>query len=131
MKKTIKLLLITAMASVAFSATAKDTIIKLEDNSRILGKWQLYAETAALHKSRKEVKSDWHFSKDGILTSTSRDPRLDAAKDVKVKYSIENGVIKKQFQPGREKYEFCKVVKLEGKEMILHCKFNYYLFTKK
>ena len=131
MKKTIKLLLLATMATVAFSASAKDTVIKLEDNSRILGKWHLYAETAALHKKKKMVQSNWHFGKNGILTSTSLDPRLNAETDVKVKYSIENGVIKKQFQPGREKYEMCKVVKLEGKDMILHCKFNYYLFTKK
>ncbi len=131
MKKTIKILLIAAISSVAFSANAKDVIIKLEDNSKILGKWKLYAETAALHKEKKLVKNDWNFGADGILTSTSRDPRIGASKDVKVKYSIEEGAIRKQMQPGREKYETCKVVKLEGKDMTLHCKFNYYLFTRK
>jgi len=131
MKKTIKILLIAAISSVAFSANAKDVIIKLEDNSKILGKWRLYAETAALHKEKKLVENDWNFGTDGILTSTSRDPRIGASKDVKVKYSIEEGAIKKQMQPGREKYETCKVVKLEGKDMTLHCKFNYYLFTRK
>ncbi|MCK4841712.1 MAG: hypothetical protein KAT04_07485 [Methylococcales bacterium] len=118
------------MSSIAFSANAKDVIIKLEDNSKILGKWRLYKETAALHKKAKEVKNDWKFNNNGILTSTSRDPRLGASKDVNVKYFIEDGAIKKQMQPGREKYEMCKVVKLEAKDMILHCKYNYYLFTR-
>lgn len=130
MKRTINILLIAAAASIAFSANAKDAVIKLEDNSRILGKWKLYAETAALHKEKKLVKNDWNFGADGILTSTSRDPRIGASKDVKVKYFIEDGAIKKQQQPGREKYESCKVVKLEDNDMILHCKFNYYLFKK-
>ena len=131
MKKTIKILLFATISSIAFSASAKDVIIKLEDNSRLLGKWRLYKETAALHKKAKEVQNDWNFGTDGVLTSTSRDPRLGASKDVKVKYSIEDGVIKKQMQPGREKYETCAVVKLDGKDMTLHCKYNYYLFTKK
>jgi hypothetical protein len=46
---------------------------------------------------------------------------------VDVKYSIENGAIIKQIQPGRSKTESCKVVKLEGDDMILHCNFLYYL----
>ena len=60
----------------------------------------------------------------------SRDPRLSAQKEIKVKYSIVDGAIKKQFQPGREKYESCKVIKLEDKDMTLHCKYNYYLFKR-
>jgi hypothetical protein len=128
MKKIIKLL---SLASVfmAFTAHAEE-IIKLEDNSRILGKWKIYAETPALHKVKKEVDNDWHFKKNGTLTAISRDPRIDAPKEVSVKYSIEDGVIRKQFQPGREKYENCSVVKLEGKDMIIHCSYNYYLMKR-
>ncbi len=125
----MKKIIIPILLASAFTAHAEETI-KLEDNSAILGKWTMYAETPALHKAKKEVNNEWKFSNDGFLYVVSRDPRLAAQKEIKVKYSIEDGAIKKQFQPGREKYESCKVVKLEGKDMTLHCKYNYYLFRR-
>lgn len=128
MKKTIKLLTLAALLF-ASSAYAEKTI-PLEDNSLILGEWKLYAETPQLHLEKKMVQNKWNFKKDGTLVSTAYDPRLDGIKAVNVTYSVEDGVIKKQIQPGRSKQETCKVVKLEGKEMILHCKYLYYLFKR-
>ena len=128
MKKTIKLFLL-ATAFTAFNVNAEETI-KLEDNSKILGKWDMILETPALHKKGKKVENSWEFRNNGVLAAISRDPRLDAKKEVKVKYSIEDGAIKKQLQPGREKYESCKVIKLDKKDMTLHCKFNYYIFKR-
>ena len=128
MKKILKPILLATFFT-AFTANAEETI-KLEDNSALLGNWNMYAETAALHKQKKEVSNDWKFANDGFIYVKSRDPRLDAVKEIKVKYSIEDGDIVKQFQPGREKYETCKVIKLEDKNMTLHCKYNYYLFNK-
>ncbi len=130
MKNIIKLLAITSFL-VASSAYAKDKIIPLEDNSILLGHWSLYAETAALHKTKKMVQNEWIFKEDGTLTSIAFDPRLDGKKAVNVKYSVENGVLKKQVQPGREKYETCKVVKLDDDNMTLHCRFLYYLLKRK
>lgn len=127
--KKIKTLLLTT-AFIACAANAKETIIELEDESKILGKWKLHAESAALHKEKKQVDNVWDFRKGGILAAVSKDKRMTSTNEVKVKYSIENGIIKKQSQPGREKYENCKVVKLEGKDMTLHCKYLYYFFTK-
>lgn len=129
MKKTIKLLTL-AVALFATSAYAEKTI-KLEDNSAILGEWKLTAETPQLHLKKKYVQNEWNFRNNGILTSTAFDPRLDGKKAVNVKYSVEDGVIKKQIQPGRDKMESCKVVKLEGKDMILHCKYLYYILERK
>ncbi|GAW85781.1 conserved hypothetical protein [Bathymodiolus platifrons methanotrophic gill symbiont] len=104
--------------------------IPLEDNSLILGEWKLYAETPQLHLEKKMVQNKWNFRDNGFLTSTAYDPRLDGIKAVNVKYSVEDGVIKKQIQPGREKIESCKVVKLEGDNMTLHCKYLYYLLKR-
>lgn len=129
MKRILTPLILAVSFLFTFSANAEE-IIKLENEKPILGKWMMYAETAALHKDKKEVQNEWTFSRGGVLSVVSRDPRIDAPKLINVTYSIEDGVIKKQFAPGRQKFEFCKVVKLEGKEMILHCKFNYYLFKK-
>jgi hypothetical protein len=133
MKKTINILLLAAVFT-AFAANAKEKekIIELEDASAILGKWDLYAETAALHKEKKEVKIQWDFKKNGILETSAEDTRGRTRKmSINVTYSIENGVIKKQIQPGRQKFEYCKVIKLEGKDMTLHCKYLYFLLRKK
>ncbi len=129
MKPIIKLLPLAALLFTA-SVHAEKTI-QLEDNSKILGNWDLYAETAALHKEKKQVENTWEFRDDGVLSATAFDRRLDAQASVKVKYLVVNGAIKKQMQPGREKYETCKVVKLEGNDMTLHCKYLYYLLKRK
>jgi len=128
MKIIIKLLSL-AILVFASSANAEKTI-PLEYNSRILGEWKLYAETPQLHLEKKMVKNKWNFRDNGILTSTAFDPRLDGMKAVNVTYAVEDGVIKKQIQPGRTKTENCKVVKLDGSDMILHCKYLYYLFKR-
>jgi hypothetical protein len=116
----------------AFSATAKqkEEIIELKDNKPILGKWMMYGETPQLHIPIKKVKNEWTFGRDGNISVISRDPRMTSMQRLKVSYTVEDGVIKKQFTPGRTKTENCKVIKLEGKDMTLHCKFNYYLFKK-
>ena len=49
---------------------------------------------------------------------------------IAIKYSVENGEIKKQTKPGQEKYESCKVVEKDGSKMILKCPFLYYFLTK-
>ena len=130
MKKTIKLLSLAAIL-LAPSAYAAEKFITLEDNKPLLGKWNIHHEAAALHKEKVAINNDWSFAKDGTITAISRDRRMGSDQGIKIKYSIVDGVIRKQFVPGREKYEDCKVVKLEGKEMILHCKFNYFFMTKK
>ena len=128
MKKTIKLL---TLASVLFVSSAHaEKTIPLEDSSLRLGERKLYAETPALHKEKKMVQNKWNFRKNGILTSTAFDPRLDGIKAVDVTYSVEDGVIIKQIQPGRSKTESCKAVKLEGDEMILHCNYLYYFLKR-
>ncbi|MCK5890044.1 MAG: lipocalin family protein [Methylococcales bacterium] len=130
MKKTIKLLLLSTVF-IAFSAHAKDTIIPLEDNSKILGKWKLTAEAGARHKTKTPLNIYWDFKKDGSLNTWAKDTRNRTGEmSITVKYSIEDGNIRKQASPGREKYENCKVVELEKKSMILHCKYLYFFFER-
>jgi len=141
MKKIIKLLPFIAM-TVSLSVNAEylkyeeeedavEKTIKLEDNSKILGHWDLYAEVSELHKPLKKVVNKWEFREDGILVATAFDPRLDGEATVEVKYSVNNGVLNKQVQPGREYYEDCAVIKLDVENLTLHCKNLYYLLKKK
>ena len=126
--KTIKTLLSLSALILAFSANAE---IKLEDNSKIIGRWQVTAEAAALDKEKKALNVVWDFQKDGTLVAIGEDTRGRTKEmSIPIKYSVEDGVIKKQTVPGREKYEDCAVVEMEGKNMVLKCKFLYFFLTR-
>ncbi|MFZ2169180.1 MAG: hypothetical protein WAW61_06025, partial [Methylococcaceae bacterium] len=111
MKRYVKILPL-AMLFFAFSANAE---VVLKDDSEILGKWKLYAEATKLDGEQKPVTIEWEFKEDGVLKQTATDSvgRTGEMK-IAIKYSIENGEIKKQTKPGQEKYESCKVVEKEG-----------------
>ena len=127
--KTITTLLSLFVALVAFSARAE---IKLEDNSKILGTWQVTHEALALDREKKPLHVTWEFQKDGTLVTTGEDARSGiGAMNIPIKYSVADGVIKKQLTPGREKYEDCSVVEMSGNQMTLKCKFLYLFMTRK
>ena len=106
--KTIITLLSLFAALVTFSANAE---IKLQDNSKILGKWKVTAESLGLDKEKKALSVSWDFQSNGTLMTKGEDTLGRTSEmDIPVKYSVENGVIKKQTSPGREKYEDCSVV---------------------
>jgi uncharacterized protein (TIGR03066 family) len=127
--KTIITVLSLCAALVAIPANAE---IKLKDNSQILGKWQVTAEATALDKEKKPLHVVWDFQNNGTLMTTSEDSLGRTSEmEIGVKYSVENGVIKKQTSPGREKYEECTVLELNAKDMVLKCKFLYFFLTRK
>ncbi|OQK17200.1 hypothetical protein AU255_04725 [Methyloprofundus sedimenti] len=103
----------------------------LEDNSKIVGKWNLYAEAAQLHKEKVELFSVWDFTNQGVIKTESED-RFGRTKTLKIdlKYAVEDGVIKKQKTPGRAKLETCKVESLDEKNMVLKCPFLYLFFKR-
>jgi hypothetical protein len=117
------------MVLCAISAHAE---VALKDNSDILGKWNLYAEAAKIDGEKKAVKVEWNFEKDGTLQTISTDS-VGRTKEMKIaiKYFVENGEIKKQSTPGREKYESCKVIEKDGSNMTLKCTYLYFFLTKK
>ncbi len=127
MKKYFKILPLVVFFF-AFSANAE---VALKDNSDILGKWKLYAESPKLDGEKKNVTVEWDFKADGVLQTTATDS-VGRTKEMKIaiKYMVENGEIKKQTTPGREKYESCKVVEKEGANMILKCTYLYFFLTK-
>lgn len=127
MNRCVKIL---SLAAIFFTLSA-NADVQLKDNSEILGKWNLHDEAVSLTSPKKAVTQEWEFKEDGTLISSASDVagRISALKIV-LKYSIENGEIKKQSAPGREKYESCKVVEKEGSNMILKCTYVFFL-TKK
>jgi len=130
MKTFLKLLPLAALLAIT-NVNAKSKVIPLEDNSKILGSWTVYAETAALHKiDNKKLKNKWVFHKDGTMSSFGFDSRLNGFVEVKVKYDIVDGFIMKQVQPSSPKTETCKVVKLTDEKMTMKCKYLYYLMKR-
>jgi hypothetical protein len=128
MIKRYILLLPVAAIFIALSAQAD---VALKDESEILGKWKVNAEAAKLDGEKKKVIVEWEFKSGGILETIATDAggRTNEM-HIPIKYSVENGIIKKQVSPGREKFEDCKVVEKSGSEMILKCQFLYFFLTK-
>lgn len=127
--KTITSVLSLCAALIAFSAHAE---IKLQDNSKILGKWRVNGEALAIDKEQKKINVSWEFRTDGTLMTVGEDS-LGRTKemDIAIKYKVEDGVIKKQTAPGREKYEDCAVMQLDGKDMVLRCRSLFFFMTRK
>ena len=128
MIKTMQTFMLGLALLFSVSANAE---VKLESDSQILGKWNLYAEAIALHKEKVELFATWEFKKQGVLHTVSND-RYGRTKNlvIDLTYAVEDGVIKKQKTPGRSKMEDCRVIKLEEGKMTLKCTFVY-LFLKR
>lgn len=128
MKKTTILSSLLATC-IAFSAYAD---VKLEDNSKLLGKWKVNAESLGLDKEKKALNVSWEFQSNGTLITTGEDTLGRTSEMViPIKYSVENGIIRKQATPGREKYDDCTVIELEGNHMILKCRGIFNFMTRK
>lgn len=127
--KTITSFLALCLTLATFSANAE---IKLQDNSKILGKWRVTGEALALDKERKALNVSWDFQRDGTLMTVGEDS-LGRTKemDIAIKYRVEDGIIKKQTSPGREKYEDCAVIELSDKDMVLRCRSLFFFMTRK
>jgi hypothetical protein len=127
MKKYIEILLLAA----SFFTLPANADVVLKDSSKILGKWNLYAEAAKLEGEKKAVTIEWDFQENGVLQTKATDTRGRTKEmNIAVKYSVADGVIKKQSSPGREKYESCKVVEKNGPNMTLKCAYLFYFLTK-
>ncbi|MFM8341950.1 MAG: hypothetical protein ACKN9F_06995 [Methylomonas sp.] len=117
---------------VVLAAGVAQADVTLQDNSKILGKWKVTAESMGLDKEKKALNVTWDFQNNGTLMTIGEDTLGRTAQmDIPIKYSVENGVIKKQITPGREKYEDCSVLELEGSNMILKCKGLFFFMTRK
>jgi hypothetical protein len=118
------------VAAIFFALSAHADVI-LKDESEILGKWKVTAEAAKLDGEKKKVIVEWEFKGGGVLETIATDAggRTNEM-HIPIKYSVEDGVIKKQVSPGREKFEDCKVIEKNASEMILKCPFLYFFLTK-
>jgi hypothetical protein len=118
------------VAAIFFALSANADVV-LKDESEILGKWKVTAEAAKLDGEKKKVIVEWDFQGGGVLQTIATDAggRTNEM-HIPIQYRVEDGVIKKQVSPGREKFEDCKVVEKKGSEMILKCPFLFFFLTK-
>jgi hypothetical protein len=121
---------ILPVAAIFFALSAQADVV-LKDESEILGKWKVTAEAAKLDGEKKTVIVEWDFQSGGVLQTIATDAggRTNEM-HIPIKYRVENGVIKKQVSPGREKFEDCKVIEKNASEMILKCPVLYFFLTK-
>lgn len=122
MKKLLGLLLYLPLA-------ASYAEYPLADNSEIVGVWTVDAESPKLDGPKTSLEQRWEFKTDGVIVSTSTDPRASSSFPVNLKYWVEDGKIKKEIRPG--KTEMCTVVEKEGPKMTLYCRNLYFFLTKK
>ncbi len=126
-RKYIRMLPIAAI----FFALSANADVVLKDNSEILGKWKVNAESAKLDGEKKKVIVEWDFQADGVLMTTATDSGGRTKEmHIPIKYRVEDGVIKKQVSPGREKFDDCKVIEKQGSDMVIKCPFLYFFLTK-
>lgn len=101
----------------------------LTDNSELVGTWTVEAEAPRLDATKKPLNQEWEFKNNGVIVSTSTDPRARNPFSASLKYWVEDGKIRKEKRPG--KTEMCTVVEKEGSRMILNCGNLYFFLTKK
>ncbi len=112
-------------------SVAANAEVQLEDDSKVLGKWNLYAEAIKLNAEQVDLRSVWDFRKNGIIHTESED-RVGRTNTlvIDLNYAVEDGVIKKQKTIGRSRMEDCKVIELDAKDMTLKCTGIYLFFRR-
>jgi len=127
----MKLIQTLLAGTVLLGASVAQADVKLEDNSLIKGKWNLYAEAIARDKEQVELSGTWDFQDNGVLNTITSD-RYGRTKNLEIdlQYRVENGVLKKQKTVGRSKMESCKAVELDEHKMILKCTFVHLFFKR-
>ena len=126
----IKYTKLLPLVAVLFAGSVQADV-SLKSNDDIIGKWNVYAEAAKLDGEKKKIQVEWIFERDGTLQTISTDS-VGRTKEMKIaiKYFVENGEIKKQTTPGRDKYESCKVIEKDADKMTLKCTYLFYFLTK-
>lgn len=127
MKKYVKIIPFAALF-LAFSANAE---ILLKGNSDIVGLWDVHDEATSMTAPKRHTDVEWNIKADETIDIKSVDKSKRVGDtSITIKYSVEDGKIRKQAAPGREKYETCTVIEKEGKDMTLKCTYFFFLTRK-
>lgn len=102
---------------------------KLGSAADIIGVWKVDAEAIKYEGEKKALNVTWEFKEGGVLKVISKDPRTETI-TVPLTYSVEEGMIKKQSVPGRQKFESCTVIKKSATSMDIKCTYLYFFLTK-
>jgi hypothetical protein len=123
---------VAAFLFIAFASSANADVALTEAD--ILGRWKIDSESFHSDgRGAKPLETEWVFNADGTMVGTSADKAANASIknfSATLHYSVENGALKKQIAPGREKYETCVAIEKDGAKMTLKCKSVYFFMTK-
>jgi hypothetical protein len=104
--------------------------VKLTSAADIIGLWQVDAEAVKYNGDRTALQVTWEFTPDGVLKTASKDKRTGDF-EVDLLYSVEDGMLKKQSVPGRQKFETCTIIRKDATSMDMKCTFLYFFLSKK
>ncbi|NOT86506.1 MAG: hypothetical protein HOP02_17370 [Methylococcaceae bacterium] len=103
--------------------------VKLSSATDIIGAWRVDAEAAKYDGEKRALHVTWEFKPGGILKTASKDKRTGDF-GVDLSYSIEDGMIKKQSVPGRQKFESCAVIRKDATSMDIKCTYLYFFLSR-
>ena len=126
MKKIIKHLIALALLGIINPLAAE---VKLNSAADIIGAWRVNAEAAKYDGEKKALSVIWEFKPGGILKTASKDKRVGDF-EVDLSYSVEDGMIKKQSVPGRQKFESCAVIRKDATSMDIKCMYLYFFLSR-
>jgi hypothetical protein len=118
-----------ALLLLSLSATVLAEV-KLNSADDIIGVWRVDAEAPKYDGEKRALDVIWEFKPGGVLKTLSKDKRTGDF-GVDLSYSVEDGVIKKQSVPGRQKFESCAVIRKDATSMDIKCTFLYFFLSKK
>lgn len=104
--------------------------VTLGSDADIIGLWRVDAEAIKYEGEKKALNVTWEFKPGGVLKTTSKDVRTGDF-GVDLLYSVENGQIKKQSVPGRQKFESCAVIRKDATSMDIKCTYLYFFLSKR
>ncbi|MEQ1635055.1 MAG: hypothetical protein ABL903_00095 [Methylococcales bacterium] len=126
MKKIIKHLIALTLLGIMNPLFAE---VKLKGAADIIGNWRVNAEAVKYEGEKKALDVTWEFKQDGTLKTASKDKRTGDF-GVDLTYSVEDGMIKKQSVPGRQKFESCAVIRKDATSMDIKCTYLYFFLSR-
>ena len=103
--------------------------VKLKSAADILGVWHVDAEATKYDGIKKALRVTWEFAHNGVLKTASKDNRVGDF-EVQLEYAVEDGMLKKQSVPGRQKFEYCAVIRKDATSMDIKCSYLFFFLSR-
>lgn len=133
MKKATILLYGTILSLIGLGSPPVQAEVVLENNSELIGVWNLDGSAKDLDGPRRPGEQTWEFKKDGTLATAGYDERLPGGNySVSSSYEVKDGKILADVVGRPGKKNSYTVIEMDSTSMILKQGIGEYMFfTKK